>query len=224
MYGTSPSLRSVMVDNGDGAKQIWATEFGAPTDGPAGSHVSEGSQANMIADAYDTWSTYDWGGPLFAYQGRDLGTNTNTRENFFGLLHNDFTEKPAYEAYKSAASDPASPGDRATTTTSLRGSGNGHGGGHVKGRVRSAAGSWKELTSGGRTRVGLTLYRRHHTVWHQASHRHTIRVGVQGRFHARLHALHRHLHPGVYRVRARYLGSQGTRPSASTSRPFRLRG
>ena len=31
---TTPSLRSVMIANGDTAKQIWITEFGAPTGGP----------------------------------------------------------------------------------------------------------------------------------------------------------------------------------------------
>ena len=35
MYGTYPSLRSTMTDNGDGGKKIWATEFGAPTNGPS---------------------------------------------------------------------------------------------------------------------------------------------------------------------------------------------
>jgi polysaccharide biosynthesis protein PslG len=103
MYGTSPSLRSVMVDNGDGAKRIWATEFGAPTNGPSGSHVTEAEQADMIARAYRRWSDYGWGGPLFAYSGRDLGTSTSTRENFFGLVRRDFTRKPSFGAYRTAA-------------------------------------------------------------------------------------------------------------------------
>ena len=33
MYQTSPSIRSIMVANGDSAKKIWITEFGAPTSG-----------------------------------------------------------------------------------------------------------------------------------------------------------------------------------------------
>ena len=36
MARTSPSLRSVMIRNGDGNKPIWVTEFGAPSGGPAG--------------------------------------------------------------------------------------------------------------------------------------------------------------------------------------------
>ena len=103
MYGTSPSLRSVMVANGDGAKKIWATEFGAPTNGPSGSqYVSEATQAQMLTGAYQLYSTYDWGGPLFFYQGRDQGTSTNSNENFFGFLRADFSAKPSYTAYQQA--------------------------------------------------------------------------------------------------------------------------
>jgi hypothetical protein len=104
MYGTSPSLRSLMIARGDGAKKIWGTEFGAPTNGPAASsHVDESTQAAMLTKAYQLWSTYRWAGPLFAYEGRDEGISTSTRENFFGLLHHNFTPKPSYAAYRQAA-------------------------------------------------------------------------------------------------------------------------
>ena len=103
MYGTSTSLRSLMVAHGDGAKKIWATEFGAPTNGPAGSYVSQATQAQMITTAFKLWSGYSWAGPLFVYQGRDQGTDTSTRENFFGFLNNDGTPKLGFFAYRSAA-------------------------------------------------------------------------------------------------------------------------
>jgi hypothetical protein len=96
MYGTATSLRSLMVANGDGAKKIWGTEFGAPTDGPAGSYVSEADQAAALRAAWRLWGSYDWAGPLMWYAGRDLGTSTTTRENFFGLLRNDWSAKPAF--------------------------------------------------------------------------------------------------------------------------------
>jgi hypothetical protein len=102
MYGTNPSLRSVMTANGDAGKKIWATEFGAPTNGPAGSFVSEGEQAKIISKGYAVWRTYDWAGPLFTYQGRDQGTSNDTRESHFGLLHNNWSPKPAYDAYRQA--------------------------------------------------------------------------------------------------------------------------
>lgn len=107
MYGSDPSLRSLMVGNGDGAKKIWATEFGAPTDGPAGTHVSESVQASMIARAYGVWSGYEWGGPLFIYSGRDQGTSPSTNQNFFGLVRKDFSRKPAFGAYRTAAARAA---------------------------------------------------------------------------------------------------------------------
>jgi polysaccharide biosynthesis protein PslG len=103
MYGTSPSLRSTMVANGDGAKKIWATEFGAPTNGPAGTFVSEDAQSRMVGTGISLFRSYDWAGPLFWYSGRDLGTSTSTRENFFGLLRYDYSQKPAFAAFKAAA-------------------------------------------------------------------------------------------------------------------------
>src|SRR5207248_4098090 len=101
MYGTSPSLRSVMVANGDGAKKIWATEFGAPTNAPSDPYVSESTQAAMLTKAYQLYRSYDWAGPLFFYQGRDQSA-TNT-EDAMGITHYDFTAKPAYTAYQQAA-------------------------------------------------------------------------------------------------------------------------
>lgn len=102
MYGTSPSLRSIMADNGDSGKQIWATEFGAPTGGPEGAFVAEQVQAAMLTRAFDLFPTYDWAGPMFWYSGRDLGTAPDTSENFYGILRHDFSTKPAYAAYAAA--------------------------------------------------------------------------------------------------------------------------
>jgi hypothetical protein len=97
------SLRTVMTANGDSEKQIWATEFGAPTNGPLGSFVAESTQAAMVARAYKLFDSYAWAGPLFWYAARDLGTSQDTRENFFGLLRNDFSPKPAFETFRALA-------------------------------------------------------------------------------------------------------------------------
>jgi hypothetical protein len=97
-------LRRVMVNHGDAQKQIWGTEFGAPTDGPAGtSFVSADTQAQMISAAYRLWGSYPWGGPLFVYQSRDRGSVADSTENFFGLLRVNFALKPAFTAYQRAA-------------------------------------------------------------------------------------------------------------------------
>lgn len=103
MYGTSTSLRSTMVANGDGDKKIWATEFGAATNGPSGAFVSEATQAQHITKAYELFGSYSWAGPLFAYSSRDSGTDPSTTYNFFGLTRYDFSLKPALAAYQAAA-------------------------------------------------------------------------------------------------------------------------
>ena len=236
MYGTNPSLRSVMADNGDAAKQIWATEFGAPTDGPAGSHVSEDTQAKMLSRGYSVWSKYDWAGPLFAYQGRDYGTDTSTRENFFGLVRADWSPKPAYDAYRSAVAtatgSPApppisTPSPTATPTTTevtvKKGKGKGRPTARrsaVSGRVSPLGAETTKLSG----RVSVRVYRRAHGHWRAASPQRFIMLGERGRFHTRLGKLGRRvLRPGTYRIRARYLGHRSAKPSASRFRKFKVR-
>jgi hypothetical protein len=103
MYGTPTSLRSLMIANGDGAKKIWATEMGAPTNGPSSEWpLSEAAQATYVTRAVNAWRTYDWAGPLMWYAARDQGTSTVTRENFFGIIRYDFRPKAAYWAFAAA--------------------------------------------------------------------------------------------------------------------------
>jgi hypothetical protein len=98
---TSPDFRSIMAANGDSAKKIWITEFGAPTNGPDSNwYVSEATQAQMVTDAFQLYKTYDWVGPLFWYTFKDSGTSTDTNENFFGITRNDGSTKPAYATIK----------------------------------------------------------------------------------------------------------------------------
>lgn len=113
MSATNPSIRSIMVANGDADKKIWLTEFGAPTGGPGTrattenyasvkhpSYVSEEMQAYQIVEAFTLADKYTWAGPLFWYSYKDLGTSSDTMENFFGLLRFDGSKKPAYAALK----------------------------------------------------------------------------------------------------------------------------
>ncbi|MCL6105734.1 MAG: beta-galactosidase [Actinobacteria bacterium] len=95
MSDLTPSIRSIMVANGDGNKQVWATEFGCPTNGP-GWNGDELLQAAMVRDALQQASSDPWLGGLFLYTYKDLGTNTGTIENFFGLVRYDGSKKPAY--------------------------------------------------------------------------------------------------------------------------------
>jgi len=94
---TSTSARSIMMDNGDGRKQIWGTEYGAPT----GATMAESAQADLLRAAYDAWTRWDWAGPLFWYSARDAGTNAHDREHNFGLVRRDFSQKPSFAAFQS---------------------------------------------------------------------------------------------------------------------------
>lgn len=114
MASTTPSIRSVMAANGDANKQVWLTEFGAPTGGPGNEesvgevgfpgspdHVTEGLQAEMFSTAFNSLQNDQWAGPLFWYSYEDAGTSQDTNENFFGILRNDGSEKPIYSTIQS---------------------------------------------------------------------------------------------------------------------------
>jgi polysaccharide biosynthesis protein PslG len=101
MYGTSTSLRSVMIAHGDGAKKIWGTEFGAPSAGVSG--VSQAFQAQTVTRAYQLWSSYSWAGPLFFYQGRDDGNDLGDRYDNYGFATTDFSLKQSFYAYQAEA-------------------------------------------------------------------------------------------------------------------------
>jgi polysaccharide biosynthesis protein PslG len=104
IYGSKPNIRDTMKAHGDGAKKVWGTEYGPPTAGSPGS-VSEATQAQWVTKAYSLWSSYDWAGPLFWYADRDqlpLGASGDAW-NYYGLLREDFSPKPAWSAYRAAA-------------------------------------------------------------------------------------------------------------------------
>jgi polysaccharide biosynthesis protein PslG len=96
MNDTSVSLRSTMISNGDENKQIWLTEFGAPTSGP--NSVSEKTQADMLINAYSELSKLRWAGPLFVYRLDETGQDTNDVEDWFGLQDKNGQKKPSFKA------------------------------------------------------------------------------------------------------------------------------
>ncbi len=101
MYKTTTNLRNIMIANGDQDKKIWITEYGAPTNGPDPKwFVSEANQVKMVTEAMNMYKTFPWVGPFFWYTLKDSGTKPDTNENFFGLVRNDGTLKPAYTTLK----------------------------------------------------------------------------------------------------------------------------
>jgi hypothetical protein len=94
MNSLPTSLAATMAANGDGAKKIWATEFGQATGGSY--PVSEQDQAKLVTDGLTTWYSKPYAGPLFWYSARDSGISVTDREQHFGVLRNDGTRKPSY--------------------------------------------------------------------------------------------------------------------------------
>lgn len=88
-------VHAVMAENGDGAKQIWLTEFGAPT-GSGKKAVTERRQAAIIADGLTTARSLNYIGPVFIYELRDGDTGSSDTEDNFGMLRTNHTRKPAY--------------------------------------------------------------------------------------------------------------------------------
>jgi hypothetical protein len=98
MADTPVSLRSVMVDNGDGHKKIWMTEYGAPTGGPRA--IDEETQAEWVTKAFAEVEQASWAGPLFWYNHRDGAVDP---EDYFGLRRLDWSAKPSWTAYRESA-------------------------------------------------------------------------------------------------------------------------
>lgn len=77
------AMYALMVANGDAAKQIWATEYGNPTQ-PGG--VTQTQQAQMLQDFVTAWSKLSFAGPAFVYTAADLNSGFLLDENNLGLF------------------------------------------------------------------------------------------------------------------------------------------
>ena len=110
-WGLISKIRQAMTDNGDGAKKVWATEFGAPTGGAAGDgHVTEAQQSSIIDDAMHQWAGFSWSGPFCVYEFRDYGSDATDKSDWFGIVSNDFKhKKPAFFAYQYYATGKGTP-------------------------------------------------------------------------------------------------------------------
>ena len=97
---TTPSIRSLMVANGDADKKIWATEFGYPTCTTESLCVSEAQQSAYTASAIDRWGQHPWSGPLVLYEVEDADP-LDTSLNRFGVFRKDGSEKPVAAAIRS---------------------------------------------------------------------------------------------------------------------------
>jgi polysaccharide biosynthesis protein PslG len=83
-------MRQTMVNNGDGGKRIWATEYGEPT-----SQVDDATQADYIRDFITTWRGLSFAGPAFIYTTRDRNSASGAPDDTYGVYRSDWTPKAA---------------------------------------------------------------------------------------------------------------------------------
>jgi polysaccharide biosynthesis protein PslG len=93
MTQTRSSIRSIMAKHGDSGKPIWITEFGAPSNGPAG--IGAAAQRTELSQAIAYARKVDWIGALYIYTWQD-SAKVPAIDNWFGLLTEGGAPKPAY--------------------------------------------------------------------------------------------------------------------------------
>jgi hypothetical protein len=91
-------LRAAMNANGDGGKQIWATEFGEAT-----TKIDDATQAAWIQDFIVTWRGLPGAGPAFIYTTRDRNTGNGNAQDNYGVYRTDWSPKPAADVIRSLA-------------------------------------------------------------------------------------------------------------------------
>ncbi|MEN3273096.1 MAG: polysaccharide biosynthesis protein PslG [Actinomycetota bacterium] len=130
------AVHALMVARGDGAKKIWATEYGWSSHANTGAEatwnkgVTEAVQADYLARSL-TWfaNRHPYVTNVFWYNEREKATGI-THEDGYGLLHRDLSDKPAYLKIKSilAGTTTTTTAAPQTTTTTAATSGGGGGG------------------------------------------------------------------------------------------------
>ncbi|MFC6129077.1 cellulase family glycosylhydrolase [Mycolicibacterium llatzerense] len=99
-------MRAIMVQNGDGQKLIWATEYGFQTvldQLGVVDPTSNQKQADFIQDFITTWRALTYTGPLFIYTTRDGVPGTDTG---YGIFQADWTAKLAVKVISDAIGLP----------------------------------------------------------------------------------------------------------------------
>lgn len=109
--GTMPAYRQVMCAYGDCGKKIWVTEFGwASTEntgaGPAAGYGyagqnSEAEQAQFLVNAFNMAKSWGYVGPMFVWNlNFSPVAGPHDEKAAFGIVRNDWSPRPAYEALK----------------------------------------------------------------------------------------------------------------------------
>lgn len=99
-------MRAIMVQNGDGDKLIWATEYGFQTvldQLGVVDPTSNQKQADFISDFITAWRALTYTGPMFIYTTRDGVPGTDTG---YGIFQADWTAKLAVKVISDAIGLP----------------------------------------------------------------------------------------------------------------------
>ena len=80
-----------MIDNGDGDKQVWATEYGVPTDGLDNVRNAVGF---AYRDVFQQMNNKPWLATLFFHTYRDYPNDPYAVNNFFGILRKTVPGNP----------------------------------------------------------------------------------------------------------------------------------
>ncbi|HTL69902.1 MAG TPA: family 1 glycosylhydrolase [Candidatus Eisenbacteria bacterium] len=111
MRGVVRGAQKVMEKNGDSAKPVWITEIGCPGVRPPaktanwwlGENPDEAAQAAWVEKVYGKSLAWPGVEKVFWAFFRDTPDHFKTGTDYFGLVREDFSKKPAFEAYKKAA-------------------------------------------------------------------------------------------------------------------------
>ncbi len=100
-------LRAVMESVGEARTKMWLTEFGWTTANQArgyeyGAFVSEQQQAQYLVHAVELGKSYPWMGMMFVWNLNFAAITPPSDEKYpWGILHGDWSPRPAYTALKS---------------------------------------------------------------------------------------------------------------------------
>ena len=98
------AIRQEMLNNGDEALKIWATEYGLST-----TIKDEETQAEWVREFLDYWDDIDYAGPAFLYTLRDR-LDTSTEEGSMGIFTYNWGRKLVADVIECATKGQKCPG------------------------------------------------------------------------------------------------------------------
>lgn len=100
-FAQLPRIQAIMRNHGDDERQIWLTEYGAPSAGDEG--VGTTMQARMVVEALQLAAANPHLGPIYMYTMYDIDLGSADPESHFGLLYGPGQPKPAFLELRDAA-------------------------------------------------------------------------------------------------------------------------